>query len=135
MSVFDVFKKDAAEASAQTLDEVAEGAYPEGPVEVRDEDFDALVGRYPVVVVDCWAPWCMPCRMLGPVIDGLAKDYQGKIVFGKLNVDENPGTAGRLGVQSIPYLLVFKDGEQVDQLVGAMPRGQLEERLRPYIEE
>ena len=99
------------------------------PVEVDDATFSGTIKKYPNVVVDCWAPWCGPCRFVSPIIEELARDYAGKIVFGKLNVDENPGVARQYGIMSIPTLLVFKDGELVDQIVGAMPKRTLEERI------
>jgi len=106
---------------------------PNEPITMSDVDFDRIVKQYPLVVVDCWAAWCGPCRMIAPVIDELAKDYAGKVVFGKLNVDENPQTAVRFSVMSIPTLLIIKDGKEVDRIVGAVPRELIEARLRRYI--
>lgn len=103
------------------------------PVEVTDAILGQVVQSHPVVVVDCWAPWCPPCRILSPIVEGLAKDYAGKILFGKLNVDENQGTTLKHGIMSIPTLLVFKNGELVDRIVGAMPRNTLEQKLNRYL--
>jgi thioredoxin 1 len=87
---------------------------------------------YPLVVVDCWAAWCAPCRAIAPIVDQLAKDYTGKVVFGKLNVDENPETAQRYGIMAIPTLLVMKNAEEVDRIVGALPKNQLEEKINSH---
>ena len=75
--------------------------------------------------MDFWAEWCGPCRALGPTIDAIANDYAGKVRVGKLNVDENPGVAGKLGIRSIPTLMLFKDGKLASQKVGAAPKGEL----------
>ena len=100
---------------------------PEAPVKVDDSSFDQFVSKYPLILVDCWAPWCGPCRLVGPVIDALAKEYKGKVAFGKLNTDENPGTSGRFDIMAIPTLLVFKNGKPVDQIVGAVPKARIED--------
>jgi thioredoxin 1 len=99
------------------------------PTEVTDNTFTKTVSGQGLVVVDCWAVWCGPCRMIAPIIEELAHDYAGKILFGKLNVDENPNTAQQYGIMSIPTLLVFKSGNLVDRIVGAMPRTMLEQRI------
>jgi thioredoxin 1 len=102
------------------------------PIVVSDRNFDQTVKSYPLVVVDCWAPWCAPCRAIAPVVEQLAKDYSGRVVFGKLNVDENPETQHRFGIMAIPTLLVMKKGEEVDRIVGALPKSQLESRISSY---
>ena len=102
---------------------------PDTPVKVTDADFDETVKKYDTVVIDCWAPWCGPCRMVGPVIEELAHEMHGKVVFGKLNVDENPMISTRHQIMSIPTLLVFKNGNLVDRLIGAMPKEELKKRL------
>jgi len=84
-------------------------------------------------VIDCWAPWCGPCRMIGPVIEELAREMKGKIVFGKLNVDENQQTSMKYKIMSIPTLLVFKNGALVDRFVGAMPKAMLIQKLKPHL--
>jgi len=103
------------------------------PVKVTDETFQSFVSKYPLVVVDCWAPWCGPCLMVAPVIEKLAKEYAGKIAFAKLNVDENVVTAQRFGIMGIPTLLVFKNGQLADKIVGAMPKSMLEMKLKKFL--
>ncbi|MGB9635787.1 MAG: thioredoxin [Thermoplasmata archaeon] len=103
---------------------------PDHPIEITDANFEEFIRNYPKVVVDCWAPWCGPCRMLAPVIDKLAEDFAGEIVFGKLNVDHNPETSEKFGIMSIPTLLVFRNGKLVDKMVGAMPLEPLKRRIK-----
>jgi thioredoxin 1 len=102
------------------------------PIVVSDRNFDQTTKNYPLLVVDCWAAWCAPCRAIAPIVDELAKEYSGKVVFGKLNVDENPETAQRFGVMAIPTLLVMKDGQEVDRVVGVVPKNQLEAKVNAY---
>ena len=103
------------------------------PLELTDSTFTEFVQNNPFVVVDCWAPWCGPCLMIAPIIEELAKKYAGKIVFGKLNVDENPITASRYQIMSIPTLLVFRNGKLVDTIIGAMPKEMLEARITRFL--
>lgn len=106
---------------------------PSEPIVVTDASLKDVIRDYTTVVVDCWAAWCPPCRMIAPIIKELANDYAGKIVFGKLDVDENQRTAGEYGIMSIPTILVFKGGKLVDRIVGAMPRKALESRITQNI--
>jgi len=103
------------------------------PVHVTDSDFESLIQKYPLMVIDCWATWCGPCRMLAPLIDELARDYAGSVVFGKLDIDENPRTAMNFGIMSVPTLLIFKNGKLVDQIVGVVPRDYVESKLRKHM--
>ena len=103
------------------------------PIILTDENFEQTIEREPITVVDFWAVWCGPCRMVAPIIDQLAKEYAGKVTFGKLDVDENPMVANALQIQSIPSLLVFKNGKLVDGLVGAAPKHLIESRITPYL--
>ena len=108
---------------------------PDRPVELTDEGFREFVSSGGLVVVDFWAPWCPPCRFLAPIIEELAREYAGRVRFGKLNVDKNPRTARRYRITAIPTLLVFKEGRLVDRIVGAMPKEALEARLRRHMRE
>jgi len=107
---------------------------PTKPIEVTDDALAEVTRKHLVVVVDCWASWCPPCLMLSPIIEELAKDYAGKVLFAKLNVDENQRTALEYEIMSIPTLLVFKNGELVDRFVGAMPRRMLEPKITRHLE-
>jgi thioredoxin 2 len=104
------------------------------PVHVTDESFDRDVrhSRLPVLV-DLWAPWCAPCRMIAPTLEAVAQEMAGRLRVAKLNVDENPATADRLGVHGIPTLVVFKDGQEVDRIVGALPKNALMRRLTALV--
>jgi thioredoxin 2 len=104
------------------------------PVIVTDANFAEEVERSPLpVLLDMWAPWCGPCRMIAPVIEQLAAELAGRVKVAKLNTDENPMTGSRFNVRSIPTLLVLKDGKEVDRLVGAMPKQEILRRLAPVI--
>ncbi len=105
---------------------------PDTPLKITDVDIEDNIKKYETIVIDCWAPWCGPCRMVHPIIEELAKEMHGKIVFGKLNVDENPMTSAKHQIMSIPTLLVFKNGNLVDRIVGAMPKETLKERIEKF---
>jgi thioredoxin 2 len=102
------------------------------PVIITDQTFerDVLQSKGQPVLVDCWAPWCGPCRMIGPVMDQLAAESQGRYRIAKLNVDENPQISSRFQIASIPTMLIFKDGKLVDRLIGAKPKQVIAERLQ-----
>ncbi len=104
---------------------------PDTPVVVTDADFAHFVRSHETVVVDCWAPWCGPCRSMAPIIDELAAKWAGKVAFAKLNTDENPRTARQFRINSIPTLLVFRGGRFLDQVVGLPPKAQLVQMLSP----
>ena len=100
------------------------------PTEVNDKDFDETVIKASVpVLVDFWAPWCAPCHMVAPVVEELANEYEGKASFVKVNVDGNPLIAARYGIQSIPTLILFKDGKPMQQIVGFRPKSELKKHL------
>jgi len=103
------------------------------PVEMTDATFREMIQNHPFVVVDCWAPWCGPCRMVAPIIEELSRDYVGKILFGKLNVDENREVSMQYDIMSIPTLLVFKNGKLVDTIIGAVPRQTLEQKITRHL--
>lgn len=109
-------------------------AQSEGPIEVTDANFHEIIRSGRLVVIDFWAPWCAPCRMMAPIVDELAREYAGKILFGKLNVDENPRTPVEYQIMGVPTFLIFKDGVLVDRIVGAMPKKILEQRLLKHLE-
>ncbi len=106
---------------------------PSEPFVLSDATFDQEVARNGLLLVDFWAPWCGPCRMVAPVIRQLAKDYRGKVAFGKLNTDENPTVSLRFRVMSIPTLMLFKNGRPVDMLVGAAPRPTIERMIQKHL--
>lgn len=100
---------------------------------LNDANFDETIKSDKPVLVDFWAEWCGPCKMIGPVVEELAGDYEGKAVVGKLNVDENPDVTARFGIRSIPTLLVFKGGQIVDKQVGAVPKSVLAQKLEAQV--
>ena len=111
----------------------ARASAPTEPITLTDSNFASEVAKYPLMLVDFWAPWCGPCRMVGPIIEQLAHEYTGKAAFGKLNVDDNPRTAGSFGVQSIPTMVIFKGGKAVDVMIGALPKGQIENKIKQQL--
>jgi thioredoxin 1 len=104
------------------------------PIEVTDATFDSEVLQASTpVLVDFWAAWCGPCRMIAPVVNEIAGEQAGVLKVAKLDVDQNPATSTRFGVQSIPTLIVFKDGQPVERIVGYMPKERLLDRVRPHL--
>ncbi len=100
------------------------------PVDITDQSFEDEIIRFPgIVLLDCWAPWCGPCRSVAPVLEQLAREYSGKIKIAKLNVDQNPQTTARFNIQSIPTMMLFKNGKMVNTLVGALPKSEIERHL------
>lgn len=108
--------------------------FPDEPLTLTDETFDETIKKYNVVVVDCWAEWCGPCRMIAPIIEQLAKEMKGEVVFGKLNVDENMEIPSRYFISAIPTLLIFKGGKLVDKVVGALPKEYLKRKISQYLQ-
>ena len=102
-------------------------------LQITDGSFSELIAGNKAVVVDFWAEWCGPCRMIGPVIEELADEYDGKAVIGKMNVDENSEIPGEYGIRSIPTVLFFKDGVLTDKHVGVAPKNLLEEKLKAIL--
>ena len=103
-------------------------------LEITDGNFEQEVMQSDVpVLVDFWAVWCGPCRMVAPVVEELSNEYAGKVKVGKMNVDENRDTPGKYGIMSIPTLMIFKGGELVDKLVGAVPKNQIAAKLEAHL--
>ena len=102
------------------------------PIKLDDAHFNEVIQKHPLMLIDCWAEWCGPCRMVAPVIDELAGEYGDRLVVGKLNVDENSETAMRFGIMSIPTLLIMKNGKEVERIIGAVPKPVLEDKLKKY---
>ena len=130
-----VSKMDELEAiRAKKMKEIMlSSKLPSVPVQISDTTFNEIINKNKIVVVDCWAEWCGPCKMIAPIIDKLAEEYSSKVLFAKLNVDENPKTASKYGIMSIPTLLVFKSSKLVDTIVGAVPKLTIESILKKHI--
>lgn len=111
----------------------ATGGQGARPVTLTDATFDRAVSGDLPVLVDFWAPWCGPCRMIAPAVEALAQEFAGRLVVGKLNVDENRQTSARYGVMSIPTLIVFRSGQAVEHIVGAVPAPVLRQKVLPHI--
>ena len=103
------------------------------PIVLTDSNFASEVTKYPIMLVDFWAPWCGPCRMVSPIIEQLSREYSGRVAFGKVNVDENQRIAASFGIQSIPTLMIFKGSKAVDVIIGAMPKAQIELKLKQQL--
>lgn len=103
------------------------------PLNLADANFENTMITNPLVVVDFWAPWCGPCRMVGPVIEQLAAEYAGKVTFAKMNVDENQIIPSNFAIKSIPTIIVFHNGREVERIVGAYPKAQIEATFKRYI--
>ena len=104
------------------------------PIMITDANFEEKVLRSPIpVLVDCWAPWCGPCSMVGPIVAALSTEYKGRFRVGKLNVDANPVTSNRYDTRSIPILLIFDNGQLKDTLVGAMPKPEIVARMQRFL--
>jgi thioredoxin 1 len=99
--------------------------WPSSTIPITDMDFQDTIKKYPIVLVDFWAQWCAPCKMIGPALEQLAGEFRGKAVIAKLDVDRNPGTANSFKVQSIPTMIMFKDGNPAERITGALPRNAL----------
>src|SRR5918996_1301859 len=103
------------------------------PIMLTDSNFKNELSKYPILLIDFWAPWCGPCKMISPIIEQLAREYTGKVVFGKVNIDENRMITQSFGIQSIPTMIIFKNGKAVDIVVGAIPKSQIETKLHQQL--
>lgn len=112
---------------------IEEKKIPDEPIEVTDESIEGFIADNKVTVLDCFAEWCGPCRMLGPIFKNLAKTYQGKVVFGKLDVDKNPNTCVVYGISAMPTILIFKDDDMVSGIIGLVPEEQLKAEIDKYL--
>ena len=121
-------EKIKKEKIRKMLDEAREGV-----VKLKASSFDGFLNTNLPILIDFWADWCMPCRMMAPVMEDLAQAYSGRARFGKVNVDQNPQIAGRYGIMSIPHFLIFKNGNRIEKIVGAVGREALESVLKKYL--
>jgi thioredoxin 1 len=103
------------------------------PIVLTDSNFASEIAKYPIMLVDFWAPWCGPCRIVSPIIEQLSREYSGRVAFGKVNVDENQRIAASFGIQSIPTLMIFKGSKAVDVIIGAMSKAQIEMKLKQQL--
>jgi thioredoxin 1 len=104
------------------------------PLNLDDSNFAHTINKYPLLLVDFWAPWCGPCRMMSPIIDQVGKEYIGKLVVGKVNVDENPNISGQFGISSIPTLILFKRGQAVNNIIGSVSKSRIDEMVKIHLE-
>lgn len=103
------------------------------PLNLDDATFFQTINKFPLILVDFWAPWCGPCRMMSPIIEQIGNDYLGKLVTGKLNVDENPLVARQFGISSIPTLILFKRGQAVNKIIGSVSKNRINEMIKMHI--
>ena len=125
--------KELERIKEEKIKKMLDQASKVGVVKVNSSSFDNFLNTDLPVVVDFWADWCMPCRMMAPVMEELAQAYEGRARFGKVNVDEDPQIASRYGIMSIPQFLIFKNGTRVEKIVGAVGRDPLENAIKKYL--
>jgi thioredoxin 1 len=104
------------------------------PLNLDDNTFFQTINKFPLMLVDFWAPWCGPCRMMSPIIDQIGKDYLGKLVVGKMNVDENPLIARQFSISSIPTLILFKRGKEVTKVIGSVSKNKIDEMVKMHLD-
>jgi thioredoxin 1 len=104
------------------------------PLNLGDNTFFQTINKFPLMLVDFWAPWCGPCRMISPIIDQIGKDYLGKLVVGKMNVDENPLIARQFSISSIPTLILFKRGKEVNKVIGSVSKNKIDEMVKMHLD-
>ena len=105
------------------------------PLNLGDNTFFQTINKFPLMLVDFWAPWCGPCRMMTPIIDQIGKDYLGKLVVGKMNVDENPLIARQFSISSIPTLILFKRGKEVNKVIGSVSKNKIDEMVKMHLDQ
>ncbi len=115
-------------------DQATAATGPDEPIELSGDQIPGFLSQYDTVLLDFWAPWCGPCRVIGPVLEEIAQEMAGQVAIGKINVDEHPAIAQRYQVQGIPTLILAKDGKIVDRVVGAAPKAKLQARLQRLAE-
>jgi len=115
------------------MNETESKEYPDEPIKVTDNDFEETVEEYPLVLIDFWAAWCGPCKMMEPVLEELAKELQGEVVIGKMNVDKNQNIPSRFQVSSIPTMVLLKKSEVMDRMVGALGKEQLKQKIEEHL--
>lgn len=103
------------------------------PLNLEDTTFFQTINKFPIMLVDFWAPWCGPCRMMSPIIDQIGKDYLGKLVIGKINVDENPLIARQFSISSIPTLMLFKRGKELNKIIGSVSKNKIDEMVKMHL--
>jgi thioredoxin 1 len=103
------------------------------PLNLDDSNFSQTINKFPLLLVDFWAPWCGPCRMMSPLIDQIGREYMGKLVVGKVNVDENPTISRQFGISSIPTLLLFKKGQVINKIIGSVSKNKIDEMVRMHL--
>lgn len=104
------------------------------PLNLDDSNFSQTINKFPLLLVDFWAPWCGPCRMMSPLIDQIGREYMGKLVVGKVNVDENPTISRQFGISSIPTLILYKRGQAVNKIIGSVSKNKIDEMVRTHLE-
>lgn len=104
------------------------------PLNLDDSNFAQTINKYTLLLVDFWAPWCGPCRMMSPIIDQVGKEYIGKLVVGKVNVDENPNISAQFGISSIPTLILFERGQAVNNIIGSVSKSRIDEMVKMHLE-
>jgi len=104
------------------------------PLNLGDNTFFETINKFPLMLVDFWAPWCGPCRMMSPIIDQIGKDYLGKLVVGKMNVDENPLIGRQFSISSIPTLILFKRGKEVNKVIGSVSKNKIDEMVKMHLD-
>jgi thioredoxin 1 len=131
-------ENELAKIRAQKIQKILNGSNEQAqiakePIILTDGNFAKEVSANKLLVVDFWAPWCGPCRMVGPIIEALSAEYTGKAAFGKMNVDENQVVSSSFGIMSIPTIIIFNHGKEVERLVGAYPKAHIEAMIKRYL--